>query len=485
MLNTKPIRLIVSLLFGLAAWTLIIYKALMIPVTHDEVATMVHYYKFSIWEIMMYPDPWPNNHILNTLLAKASISVFGQEQWAGRLPNVLSFAAYLFAAYKINKTLFKYDNLLFLSGLALFIFNPFLLDFFSLCRGYGLSNALLLCSAMFCLDAYLKRREASIWLSFAFAILASYANFTQLIYWCAINGMIFIYFFNNYLQTREIRPLLGKAAIIAGIDLTYLALIYTPIHKMQSTNQFVYWTANGFFQDTIVSLMDNTRYGSRMIDIPTEYFAVLAVMICFAAGAFAMYYWGRHSWQKLIKTPVFTAFLLLAFTVFVNIMQTIILKTPNLTTRTALGFYPLFILLLCSMIFHLQKERLALSRMIAGILLIFSIWHLARTVSFDRVREWWYDTNTFQVLNIIKSENPSKEQIVLQTNWAFHPSFYFYSATGKTPWLTLGDYNKEIISETNADYYYVFDSDYQTLEPRFKIIQKFDGGSRLLLKRKE
>lgn len=485
MLNTKPVRLIGSLLFGLAAWTLIIYKAFMIPVTHDEVATMVHYHKFSIWEIMMYPDPWPNNHILNTLLAKASIALFGQEQWAGRLPNILSFGLYFFAAYRINKMLFKQDNLLFLSGLALFIFNPFLLDFFSLCRGYGLSNALLLCSAMFCLEAYLKRRATSIWLSFAFAILASYANFTQLIFWCAINGMIVIYFFNNYLKDRKIRPLLGKAAIIAGIDLAYLALIYTPIHKMQSTNQFVYWTANGFFQDTIVSLIDNTRYGSRMIDIPSEYFAVLVVLIFFAAGAFAMYYWGRHSWQELVKTPVFTAFLLLALTVLVNVVQTIILKTPNLTTRTALGFYPLFTLLLNSIIFHLQKERLVLSRIIAGILLIFSIWHMARTVSFDRVREWWYDTNTFQVLNIIESENSSKKQILLQTNWAFHPSFYFYTSTGKLSWLTLGDYNKEILTESNSNYYYVFDSDYPKLKERFDIIEKFDGGSRLLLKRKE
>lgn len=485
MLNTAPIRFIGSLLIGLAAWGLIIYKAMAIPITHDEVATLVHYYKYSIWEIMMYPDPWPNNHILNTLLVKGSIYLFGQEQWAGRLPNMLSFLFYFYAAFRIVQLLFKQDNVLFLSGLALFVFNPFLLDFFSLCRGYGMSNALLLCSAMFCLDAYLHRKERAIWLSFAFAILASYANFTQLIFWCAINGMMVIYFFNDYLQTRKIKPLIIKAAIFIGIDLAYLALIYTPIHKMQRTNQFVYWTENGFFQDTILSLVDNTRYGSRMIDIPSEYFALLTVLIFFAAGAFVMYYWGKHSWQELSKTPVFIAFSVLTFTALTNILQTIILKTPNLTTRTALGFYPLFILLSNSILYHLQKERLAFTRIIAGILLIFSIWHMTRTVSFDRVREWWYDANTFQVLELIEADKPADDRVFLQTNWAFHPSFLFYASTGKTPWLTLGDYNKEIIPQIDADYYYVFDVDYPQLQDRFEIIAKFDGGSRMLLKKKK
>ncbi|MBK7870599.1 MAG: hypothetical protein IPJ74_07920 [Saprospiraceae bacterium] len=257
------IRLILSLLLGLIAWALIIYKAFAIPITHDELSTILHYYTYNVWEIMMYPDPWPGNHILNTLLTKLSMNIFGQEQWAARLPNMLSFALYFYAAYHICLQLFKNHLLPFLGCLAFFIFNPFLLDFFSLCRGYGMSNALMLCSAMFLLKGFVTQQWRAVWWGFAFSILASYANFTLLIYWCAVTAMIAIFAWNDYLNHKNTKQFFTKIGILAGIDLIYLLLIYTPIHKMQSTDQFVYWQSNGFFRDTIISLIENSRYGSK------------------------------------------------------------------------------------------------------------------------------------------------------------------------------------------------------------------------------
>ena len=60
-----------------------------VPITHDETATTVHYVHYNAWEIMMFPDNWPNNHILNTLLVKYSIALFGAHSWSVRLPNLL------------------------------------------------------------------------------------------------------------------------------------------------------------------------------------------------------------------------------------------------------------------------------------------------------------------------------------------------------------------------------------------------------------
>lgn len=484
MLHDTRIRNSVALLFGLAAWSLVFYKALAIPVTHDEVATMVHYLNYSTWEIMMYPDPWPNNHILNTLLAKYSMAIFGVEQWAARLPNVLSFVLYFYAAYRICQLFFEQENLLFLGGLAIFLFNPFMLDFFSLCRGYGMSNALLLTAAMWSLQGFMRRNERALWLSLLFAVLAAYANFTVLIFWCAINGMLFFYFLDGYINDRNTKTLFTKLGLQLAGALAFAALIYTPIKKMQSTNQFEYWQSNSFFQDTILSLVDNTRYGSVVLGISNAYWALLVMLAFFAAGGYLCYYWGKTSRRTIFTMPLFVAFSILSLTLIVDTLQTIILHTPNLTTRTALLYYPLFILLIVSALQHLHIFQPRFSRVVGGAMIVLSILHLSRTVTLDRVREWWYDANTFQVQKILR-QDANNEPITLSTNWHFHRSFDFYAQTGKTPWIELQAYSKEIDTTAQAQFYYVFDSDFETLQGQYEIVEKFDGGSRLLLRRKE
>lgn len=59
------------------AFSLSLFKVFHVPITHDEVATTVHYANFSVWQIMMYPDTLPNNHILNTIFTKIFLLFFG------------------------------------------------------------------------------------------------------------------------------------------------------------------------------------------------------------------------------------------------------------------------------------------------------------------------------------------------------------------------------------------------------------------------
>ena len=105
------------------------------PVTNDETPTAVAYYHYSIWQIMMFPEDEPNNHILNTILTKLCIGCFGNEQLVIRLPNLLAFLVYGWAIYRILKRVFAEDSLFFFPSALLFVSNPYLLGFFSLCRG--------------------------------------------------------------------------------------------------------------------------------------------------------------------------------------------------------------------------------------------------------------------------------------------------------------------------------------------------------------
>jgi hypothetical protein len=452
-----------------------------IPITHDETATTVHYSTYGVWQIMMYPDAWPNNHILNTLLTKAFILIFGSDQLVVRLPNLLSFLLYALAVFRINKVVLKKDSLFFIPASLLFIANPYLLDFFGLCRGYGMSVALCTLSASYLISGYISFNNKNIWMSLLLAVLASYANFTLLVFWVAVSILAWLYFFGLFRIKKE--RLLKPTLLILISGILYLALIATPIYKMQSTNQFQYWESPGFYKATVLSLIDLSLYGSHYVFAGIMNLIALLVALVLIANFIYLFNKSRKNKFRIdfIFSPVFVATILIVLTAGISYFQCKILLTPNLSGRTALFFFPLFIAAFITTLALFEKFRMNLLQILLSLFLIFiCIFHLTDTMSLKSVREWWFDENTFKVIDYLKI--PDKN-VSLKTNWLFHPSFYFYKYTGKIPWLDLKDYDKSIDLNTDAGYYYVMEEDYITLAPRFEPVLKFDNGCWLLKKK--
>ena len=159
-------------------------------------------------------------------------------------------------------------------------------------------------------------------------------------------------------------------------------------------------------------------------------------------------------------------------TAFINIVQCRLFNTPNLHGRTALFFYPLFITVFVSFLglIPVSKARLA-QKIVAFCFAFICIFHVADRFRLNWVREWWFDSNTYEVLDYLEKKYTS-QTIKLKTSWFFHNSFAYYYYTGKTPWLELLPYDKSIELNTGADYYYIFSDDYKILEPKFKVVLK-------------
>lgn len=466
-----------------SAFFLILYKVFHIPITHDEVSSTVAYSKYSVWQIMMYPDAWPNNHILNTVLTKGFLSLLGKEQWVVRLPNLLSFLLYAIGVYRIIKTLLRNDSFFFIPAALLFIANPYLLDFFGLCRGYGMSCALCILSVGYLITGYKTLNNKNIWLAFILSILACYANFTLLTFLGATTILSWFYFFVLYRENKS--PILKPTLIIVVSCLLYLALISVPIYKMQSTNQFQYWTSSGFYNDTILPLIVHTLYGSKSFLFPPfKIISYLVITLLVLNCIFIFIHFKISHFQlKSLFQPIFVATTIIMLTAGINIMQCSVLHTPNLNGRTALFFYPLFIAALVATLGLFSNTKAGLFKKGLAIVITFiCMFHLVDRVNFNSVREWWFDANTFKVIDYLnKSRN--YQNTSLETNWLFNPSFNFYKYTGKTPWLDLKDYNKSLVPNTNAEYYYVLAEDYKALESKFEPVIKFDNGCWLLKKK--
>ena len=142
------LRYFLPLILGLGGFAFIVAKAIIVQVTTDEAYTLSILTKVGVWDLVSYKDSYTNNHILHTLLVKLSFAIFGMDQVAGRLPNILSFLLYFGFVWRYSQRFFS-DDLVRFMFIAVMLGNPYMLEFFALARGYGLSIGLMMASIYF------------------------------------------------------------------------------------------------------------------------------------------------------------------------------------------------------------------------------------------------------------------------------------------------------------------------------------------------
>ncbi len=160
-----------------------ILRAVRVPFTIDESSTYLNYLSSNI--LAVFDLNSANNHLLNTVLAKITCSLGGSSEFILRLPNLLAYLIYLLFSFRILDRFIK-NKIIVVCGFLLLNANPYVLDFFSLCRGYGLSLAFLL-AALFYFFSFLEKAIASpmdgyrdLSRSLAAALLAVLSNFSLL-----------------------------------------------------------------------------------------------------------------------------------------------------------------------------------------------------------------------------------------------------------------------------------------------------------------
>jgi hypothetical protein len=183
----------------------------------------------------------------------------------------------------------------------------------------------------------------------------------------------------------------------------------------------------------------------------------------------------------VLSKPITIATLIILLTAGINMLQVWILDTPNLNGRTALFFYPLFIIALISSYDFFKNRKFVGVRIGFSILMTaLLIHHVVHTAKPYSVREWSYDANTLMVADYVKDQAHVSGKYTLETYWIFSPSFEFYVFTERISGLELLPSSKEINPNSTADYYYIFEEDYPLLKERYIPVLKFENNCWLL-----
>jgi hypothetical protein len=115
-----------------------VYRAWTQAMTYDEAVTYESFVSGGLGHALV--DYNANNHVLFSVLATLTTGVFGVSEFTLRLPTVAAGILYFAATFLLCRLLLG-GRVLFLAVLGALTVNPFVLDFLSAARGYGLALA--------------------------------------------------------------------------------------------------------------------------------------------------------------------------------------------------------------------------------------------------------------------------------------------------------------------------------------------------------
>ncbi|MBN2616194.1 MAG: hypothetical protein JXR71_10930 [Bacteroidales bacterium] len=421
-MNPKTEKSIQNLLLYAVSLALIVYVALradLLSFTHDESLT---------YTILLGNPHWvhtTNNHLLNTFLMNLFYHLFGDGEFVLRLPNVLAFGFYLWGSISILK---KLNNLwVSLLAMALLWFNPFVLDFFSLARGYGLSLGMLMMSLSFLLNISLAQPETKTFLRsfffvFLFGGLAVTANLGVINYLLII---IAIYLVRGFLLLRS-----GKMASSKqkrgyfSILLFALAILFFCVRwiwLLRASHQFYFGAQS--FNGTLFGLITGSYYFAQL---PSWVYPSIKYLLLFFLFSGIFLIVARRAYlSRLSMIAVVNLLMILGL-----FLEHVLFHSNYPPGRTALYFVPLMGLFICCLFADLfvRFPSVKVIWIIFSLLMVLPLsWHLLDSLNLKYTRNWRYDAATKAAMMRVKKETRNDpNRATISNNWLFEPAINYY-----------------------------------------------------------
>ena len=447
-----------KIIFGIAAFlfSYTAYRAAILSITWDEAFSYLQFVRHEIFIPEKYELMHANNHFLNTWLNIYFVKWFGVSELVLRMPSLIGHLLFLFFSYKLVR---DFENKwLTIASFLIINLNPYILDFFSLSRGYGLSLGLMTASVYYLYAYFMNefRSKHAIYFCIAGA-LATLANFVILNYFVVSFGIIFMVAGYSFFTSSKNKQHL--VSIIFSSMIVFLSLLFLiPVAMKLKEGDALFYGGNvGFWTDTICTITDRCFY-----ELPYPHIFQIAAkgfvfIILIAATIFLVF--------KIVKRSLSTGILFLGalvclvlFCALSTIVQHKFLGTPFLIERTAMFFVVLFNLLLVFFINELTKinKRAFLLSVITSLFVVF---HFIWAFNLYFVLEWKSNADVKQMINDLKKvvEIPKEKMNVdICIPLSFDQSINYYRAVDNLTWINT------VERSATANYLY----DYLFLEPR-------------------
>lgn len=364
-----------------------------------------------------------NHHLLNTWLM-AAFSLISESEFCLRMPGMIGFILYAFFSFRILKNQ-KFLLLLFFWVPALF-FNNYLLDYFSLARGYGLSIGLMFASLY-----YLFSLEKKIWthtlLCLGFGALAVLANLNLINFFIAISFVCLLQLVNK--NKQQFTKSFFKKSIPILITLVLFLLACAQRLLLLKKNEQLYYGV-----DSILYSWDSIVIWSLDLSLlPDDFLLYLKIALLIVWLTVTLQLLRKFDLQsKLAKIWILVNLIITGL-----LIEHIFFAALYPQNRTFIYFLPIAVMFVGLAIEDWLKSKFFEKR--NGIIIIICAFiglHLTyqfgRRMNFQQVIEWSYDSGTKQVAETaaaLSRGTPTE----IQHNWIFGPALKYYQISRNYP----------------------------------------------------
>lgn len=435
--------------------------------SYDILVNKPYYFKALIFDDSHFYIA--NNHVLNTVFGYISYYTFGISPFSFRVFNVLAFVVYSYYGIGIIKAYSK-SKVSTLIALVFLFLNPFMLEFFSLYRGYGLSLActvaLLYNFSKYCFEG---PKRKFIVRGVVFSLLAIYANFALLIPVFIVQVLCFIYL-NKGVKFGEI--LKRKETLIFVIGGILLIPAVSNILILSDLKELYFGGNTSFIHDTLNSFVEYTFHNKNKFDIVVLVVGIV-LMITYALV------FGKDKKLRAITLVI------LGLTILPTLLN-LLLDTKFVIERASLYVVP-FLGIFFMLLYDYSSQRKWINLACSVLILFLGVSAVKKSIksyNFNTTTTWQTDSNNKDVLTDILALNNNK-QFTLAVFWIFEDATKYYADLYELEQLQsikrLGT-NKPI--EAGVDYYYIRKSDLKRVTFNFVTLKDYPLSGTVIIKRK-
>lgn len=441
-------------------------RAFLIPFSHDEAATFFFYVQSDNF-LPYSAHVYTNNHVLNSAFANICYHLFGSHRFILRLPNIVAFVILCSGVFKHFKYFKNYTSKIILVSFFILTYN--FLDFFELCRGYGLSFGFMTLGMAYLLN-YFETKKIKYFLFFSICWqLALAANLILVV----VLAILFLYIYIFQLKNKTFIHL--KTVIINVVNLMCLIfwIKFSFFYKAQGKLDYGvgdnYWLVT--FKTLILFLFGTEALWMQLLFI-TAFVLILIFLIyqLLKNGiAFAIFF------EKQFVYPILLAGFILAFYLLKKLVH---VNYPE--DRTGLFFYLFFVVALAFFMDSL-KPKIALT--ISSLVLLSSLSFFCYSINFKNFSSFYYHTQPKAIYDYLQKEQLNQtEQFSIGGHRVREMNYAFLNYRGNSVLNPMDDSEQ---MQMNCDYYFALISERPYYQLFYDEIMYDEKWERVLLKRKE
>lgn len=441
------------------------YRGYTLSFTHDESYSFINIIHGSFYQVVSNDSYWisANNHIFNSLCMKYSEILFGSSEIYLRMHSIVAHVLYLLFTFLIVKEL--KPTRLQVVGFILLNFNPYLLDFFSLARGYALSITFMTMSLYYFIQFTKKESIFSVWACLFSALLATLANFSIITFTVSV---ILLFECFMIIKRYSIKQFLIKNIPILITLLCLYSLYRWPITQLINHGQLFFGGEEGLWTDTIISSIEVYLYHSK--DFTFFKLCLKVLIIAIVTLHFFIFY--KKIRQKNISQLDYS-FIIMILILSVNYIQHFFMDTSYFKERFAMFLVPLFFIstLNCLIFLYQTNYTLKIISSVFALLIVLIVSFICKdSLNLSYTYNWQYDANTKEMINDLSvSKAGNKVPVKLGTTWLFEPTINFYIETKKIQGLL--PVNRDGITG-EYDFYYVDKNELDGFNKSDKVLLK-------------